>query len=146
MRARCSIAPAWRGVLMRRLSSSSTFFTLAVTLVFAPVALAQTPGPSPAFQATDTNGDGRIDRAEYHNRLMDAFFLLDQDKDGYLTPQELPHVAAKDFRAADSDLDLKLSAIEYINERFKEFSAADKNRDGILSHVEVEEYDGFGRR
>ncbi len=131
---------------MRRPSSSSTFVALAAALLLAPVALAQTPGPSPAFQATDTNGDGRVDRAEYHNRLMDNFYLLDQDKDGYLSAQELPHVTAKDYRAADSDADLKLSAIEYINERFKEFSAADKNRDGILSHVEVEVYDGFGRR
>jgi hypothetical protein len=125
---------------------SSTFFALAVALVLAPVALAQTPGPAPAFLATDANGDGRIDRAEYYNRLMDAFFLLDQDKNGYLTAQELPYVAAKDFRAADRDSDLKLSAIEYINERFREFSAADTNRDGILSHVEVEVYDGLGRR
>jgi Ca2+-binding EF-hand superfamily protein len=131
---------------MRRPFSSSTCFALAVTLVLAPGALGQTPGPSPAFQATDANGDGRIDRAEYHNRLMDAFFLLDQDKDGYLTPQELSQVAAKDFRAADRDSDLKLSAIEYINERFREFSAADTNRDGVLTHVEVEVYDGLGRR
>jgi Ca2+-binding EF-hand superfamily protein len=47
--------------------------------------------------------------------MMDAFFLLDQDKDGNLTPSELPGVTAEAIRAADTDSDGKLSAIEYMN-------------------------------
>jgi Ca2+-binding EF-hand superfamily protein len=117
----------------------------AVVLTVVPGAVAQAPGPSPPFRATDANGDGRIDRAEYHNRMMDAFFLLDLDKDGYLTRNEVAGVTAEAIRAADGDSDGKLTAMEYINERFKEFEAADRNRDGGLSHVEVEVYDQFGR-
>jgi hypothetical protein len=89
---------------------------MLVPLLFGSTLLAQTPTtPSPAFQATDTSGDGRIDRAEFHYRMMDAFFLLDQDKDGNLTPSELPGVTAEAIRAADTDSDGKLSAIEYMN-------------------------------
>jgi Ca2+-binding EF-hand superfamily protein len=74
-----------------------------------------------------------------------AFFLLDRDKDGFLTGSELPDVTAEAIRAADGDSDGKLTAMEYINQRFKEFEAADRNRDGVLTHVEVEAYDEFGR-
>jgi hypothetical protein len=115
-----------------------------VVLTAAPAGLAQTSGPSPAFQATDTNGDGRIDRAEFHARMMEVFFLLDQNKDGFLTASELPGVTAEAIRAADGDSDGKLSAIEYINQRFREFAAADRNGDGVLTQVEVEGYDRLG--
>jgi hypothetical protein len=133
-------------MLMSGQRIASTLLAL-VSLVVASGALAQTSStPSPAFRATDSNGDGHVDRGEFHYRMMDAFFLLDQDKDGYLTPSELLGVTAQAIRAADTNSDGKLSAIEYVNQRFKEFEAADRNRDGVLTHVEVEFYDGFGRR
>ena len=114
-------------------------------LTAAPGGLAQTSSPSPAFQATDANGDGRIDRAEFHARMMEVFFFLDQNKDGFLTASELPGVTAEAIRAADGDSDGKLSAIEYINQRFREFSAADRNGDGVLTPAEVEAYDRLAR-
>ena len=113
-------------------------------LIAAPAGLAQTSGPSPSFQATDTNGDGRIDRAEFYARMMEVFFFLDQNKDGYLTASELSNVTVEAIRAADGDSDGKLSAIEYINQRFKEFAAADRNGDGVLTWTEVEAYDRLG--
>jgi hypothetical protein len=137
------------GLLMhvRRIRSG---LILVVAFVLAACTHGQTPGssrasgPSPAFRATDANGDGRIDRAEYHQRMMDNFFLQDADKDGYLTANELSHATPEAIGAADGDSDGKLSAQEYVNERFKEFEAADRNRDGALSHEEVDVYDGFG--
>jgi Ca2+-binding EF-hand superfamily protein len=117
----------------------------AIVLSAAPAALAQTTSPSQAFQATDANGDGRIDRAEFHARMMEVFFVLDLNKDGYLDASELPGVAAEAIRAADGDSDGKLSAIEYINARFREFSAADRDGDGILTWSEVEAYDRRAR-
>jgi hypothetical protein len=97
--------------------------TLLAVLGFTAVsgALAQTARPSPAFQATDTNRDGQVDRAEYHSHVRDAFSSLDRDNDGILTGSELPDVTAETIRAADGDSDGKLTAIEYMNQRLKEF-------------------------
>jgi hypothetical protein len=117
-----------------------TLVTLLVPVVLAGVshALAQTPGSTPAFQAIDANKDGQIDRGEYQGRLLYEFSARDQDKDGHLTPSELPDVTAEAIRAADGDSDGKLSAIEYMNQRLKEFDAADRNRDGVVTQAEVD--------
>jgi len=101
------------------------------------------PRPSPEFQAVDTNGNGQIDRAEFHRHAMEEFSTLDRDKDGYLTKSELPQVPAEVFRAADADSDGRLSAIEYMNQRLKEFSDADRNRDGVLTQMELDGSAGF---
>jgi hypothetical protein len=114
-----------------------------IVLAAACGGLAQAPSPSPAFQASDTNGDGRIDRAEYDAHARSVFSSLDRDKDGVLTGSELPDVAAEAIRAADGDSDGKLTVIEYMNQRFRELEAADRNRDGVLTWSEVEGYGGL---
>ena len=38
--------------------------------------------------SADTNADGRIDRGEFHQGATEAFFLLDANKDGFLTTDE----------------------------------------------------------
>jgi Ca2+-binding EF-hand superfamily protein len=119
---------------------ASLLAVLGLTAV--PVALAQTLRPSPAFQATDTNRDGQVDRAEYQSHVRDVFSSLDRDKDGVLTGSELPNVTAEAIRAADGDSDGKLTAIEYMNQRLKEFADADRNRDGVLTQAELEGYGG----
>jgi hypothetical protein len=134
MRQGRSIRHGWRCSLL----------LTVVVLSAAPAGLAQTSGPSQAFQATDANGDGRIDRAEFHGRMMEVFYFLDLNKDGFLTAGE-SGVTAEAIRLADGDSDGKLSAIEYINQRFKEFSAADRNGDGVLTREEVEAYDRLNR-
>jgi hypothetical protein len=114
-----------------------------VVLATVPAALAQTPGSTAAFQATDANKDGKIDRGEFQGRLQYEISSRDQDKDGFLTPGELPDLTAEAHRAADGDSDGKLSAIEYMNQRFKEFEAADRNRDGVLTQAEVDMHPGI---
>jgi hypothetical protein len=37
------------------------------------------------FRAHDGNGDGRIDRAEFQEWMVDVFFQRDQGRKGYLT-------------------------------------------------------------
>ena len=122
-----------------------TLVTLLVPVVLAGVsdALAQTPASAPAFQATDANKDGQVDRGEFQGRLLYDFSSRDHDKDGFLTRSELPHVTAEDIRAADADSNGKLSAIEYMNQRLKEFEAADRNRDGVVTQAEVNMHPGL---
>jgi EF hand len=50
-------------------------------------AWAQLPSPSELrqqFQETDRNGDGRIDREEFHRRSVDLFYFLYKGRKGYL--------------------------------------------------------------
>jgi hypothetical protein len=122
-----------------------TLAALFTVTVFAGVVAvaAQTPGPSASFRATDTNKDGQIDRGEFQGRLPHDFSSRDQDKDGFLTPSELPDLTAEAIRAADGDSDGKLSAIEHMNHRLREFDAADRNRDGVLTQAEVDMHPGL---
>jgi hypothetical protein len=123
-------------------SLASLLAVLGLTAA-VPGALAQTPRPNPAFQAIDSNRDGRVDRAEYERHVRAVFSSLDRDKDGILAGSELPDVTAEAIRAADGNSDGKLTAIEYMNQRLKEFADADRNRDGVLTQAELEGHVGL---
>jgi Ca2+-binding EF-hand superfamily protein len=95
--------------------------------------------PRAAFAETDENGDGRVDRAEFHHRLVEIFFHGDRDKDGYMTTAELTAVVVfpEDFANADSDRDGRISLNEFVQVRFPTFDEVDTDHDGLLSVEEV---------
>lgn len=105
--------------------------------------LAQTT-PSPdlrqQFREVDANGDGRIDREEFHRRTTETFYMRDANKDGFLARTELVNMNEERFRLADRDGDGRLSLGEFLRARHQDFDAADTNGDGTLSFVEVEVY------
>ena len=89
----------------------------------------------------DKNHDGRIDLAEFNQRITEVFFFADTDKDGKLSWEEL-HAVVVDadpqrFKAADSDGDGKLSMYEFLYALDLDFVRADKNHDGVLDMEEV---------
>jgi hypothetical protein len=113
----------------------TTLSTCALTLA-ALIAGPAFAGDKPTSDAprhdamrADTDGDGRVSRAEAmaagSERSAEWFDKLDLDKDGYLTPDEL-----KQARATRRG-DMK----QMMDERFKE---ADTNGDGQLSLDEVQ--------
>jgi EF hand len=102
-----------------------------------PDARAQTADQSD-FAATDLNGDGMIDREEYHRRMMDTMLLADGNKDGMLTPGEIPNADPATFAAADANGDGMLSDEEFMDARFGDFEAADQDGSGTLSPAEVD--------
>ena len=75
---------------------------------------------------------------EFRARMHEVFFLLDRNKDGFLTKDEVPRATDAAFRAADKNGDGKLSLDEYIDARMKDFEAADRNKDGVLTRDEVQ--------
>ena len=115
---------------------------LLLALVALP-AFAEEPAkrqdPRAAFSETDENGDGRVDREEFHHRMVEIFFHGDRDKDGFMTPTELAGAVEfpKDFEGADRDADGRISLYEFIQVRFKTFDEVDTDHDGVLSLEEV---------
>lgn len=89
---------------------------------------------------SDKNGDNRIDREEYHQRMTEVFFFMDVDKDGNISISEIQEVEKIDpqrFAAADKDGNNTLSIYEFLYALHNDFEAADKNSDGTLDVEEL---------
>lgn len=116
--------------------------TLGLVLASAP-AVAQT---SPVrdtrtwVKQYDRNSDGKLDRGEFHQAAVDAFFLRDKDKSGYLAISELKEASPESLRAIKRKDDARISLQEYVNALFKDFEAADTDHDGLLTVEEIERY------
>jgi Ca2+-binding EF-hand superfamily protein len=93
----------------------------------------------------DKNGDGRIDREEFHQAVIEAFFLRDVNKDGFLTVEELVVITPEARNLLRSKPDGKMSLAEFLNALHKDFTAADANDDCLLSAEEIEIYMRRGR-
>jgi len=104
---------------------------------------AQAPPPPDAktwVREHDTNGDGKIDREEFHQAVIEAFFLRDVNKDGLLTVEELVVITPEAQDLLRSKPDGKMTLAEFLNALHKDFTAADTNDDGLLTAEEIEIY------
>jgi len=116
----------------------TTFFALGLAAMLGGAATAgandapRSDAPRDEMRA-DTDGDGRVSRAEATaaaaERSGDWFDKLDLNKDGYLTPDELKQ--ARETRHEHMRAEMK----EKMEQRFKD---ADTNADGQLSLDEVQ--------
>jgi hypothetical protein len=104
----------------------------------------------------DTDGDGRVSRAEAaavgSERQAAWFDKLDQDKDGYLTQEELRQAretrkgnfrekGAERFKATDANGDgqLSLDEVQAKSPKLAEkFGELDKDKSGYLSPAELQ--------
>src|SRR5215467_1423345 len=111
-------------------------------VAFGVLFLASTPvmgqlGPTPDARAWvkqhDRNGDGKLDREEFHKAVVEAFFFRDKDKSGYLVIEELKEASPEALKTVRRKVDGKITLQEYVNAMFKDFEAADTDHDGLLS-------------
>jgi hypothetical protein len=114
---------------------------IAAGLVIAPLSFNQALADDKQdFEETDLNGNGHIDRGEYHSRMMDRFYLLDENRDGKLVLGELDFIDESAFKKADEDRDRSLTSTEYANSRYLDFVKADSNANGVLEPDEVDSW------
>jgi len=93
----------------------------------------------------DKNGDGKIDREEFHQAVIEAFFMRDTNKDGYLSVEEMVVITPEARNLLQSKPGGKISLPEFLNAMHKDFVAADANDDGLLTVEEIEIYMRKGR-
>lgn len=117
---------------------------LGMLLLDGPAMAQNRPAPDTKswVKEHDRNGDGMIDREEFNQAVIEAFFFRDKNKRGYLTIEELKEAPPEAVRAANRKGDGKLTLQEYVNALFKDFEAADTDKDGMLTVEEIDIYMG----
>ena len=95
----------------------------------------QLPLP-PRLDVVDVNKDSRVNRKEYDQMIANQFDRRDADRDGVLSPDELPLIDNDDFASADRDRDSRVSRREFIQFRFADFDRFDRDGNGYLDGEE----------
>ena len=89
----------------------------------------------------DTNGDGKISRAEFAAISEQRFTRMDKNSDGAVTADELGDMAGRGpgggVMAADTDHDGKVSHAEFTAMSTARFARMDANSDGDITADEM---------
>lgn len=128
---------------MRRSLLGALIVAMALIVFTGPVD-AQAPARpdwKESFRLHDKNGDGRIDRAEFQDWMVDAFYFRDTNHKGYLVHSDLQGTLSPQvFKAINRKGDGKLTMREYLNALFQDFSAIDVSGSGAITMEEIEAY------
>jgi len=130
---------------MRFVCRTLLLATAALTLAVGATRVGAQTGTVPpdlraAFKAADKNGDGRLDREEFRQAVIEGFYFRDKERKGYLTADQLPEASRAAFNEANVKHDGRLTLQEEVNATLKDFDAADVNKDGTLTYEEFEAY------
>ncbi len=130
---------------LRKLCQSlgSALVAIALASASSPVAAqnADEQASRLAFEAADTDGDGRLSEAEVAMDTAAAFAAEDDNGDDHLQPDELQEAGPGDFQALDENNDGKVSFPEVMRDKVEDFEAADSDKDGSLTYEEVRQYE-----
>jgi Ca2+-binding EF-hand superfamily protein len=128
------------GVLSRGLVLTA-ILACALTDGLAEAQMNPRPDWKEQFRAHDLNGDGRLDRAEFQEWMVDVFFERDQGKKGYLSVDDVRGAMTPEvFNAMNRKGNGKLALPEFLNALFQDFQAIDTDRDGSITVEQIEAY------
>ncbi len=137
---------------MKNRITSSVLLASGLTLLALPSALANTKETADTkFRSMDTNGDGKVSRAEFEAFDQQKFARMDANGDGFVTAEELAAYeggqgersasasgnAADRFKKLDADGDGKVSAAEHKVACDAMFARLDTDGDGYISQSEM---------
>ncbi len=94
-----------------------------------------------AFEAADTDGDGRIDEGELAADTVAAFVAVDSNGDDHLSAEELREAGVASIGTLDVDKNESLTIVEVMNAKIVEFQNADANSDGELWPEEILQFE-----
>ena len=135
---RSAICAAWA---RPALAACLTLAILApATLRPAPASAQTGPPVKERFAGADKNRDGKLDREEFHQAVVESFYFRDKDRKGYLVIIELKEASPEAYKAANRKGDGRLTLQEYVNALFIDFDKADTDKDGTLTFAEIEIY------
>lgn len=138
--------------LMRRVVFVSLLALLTSGCAMAArnaLAAATRPDPAQMLEKADTDGDGRITRAEFTEARARLFAKLDRNGDGYLDKQDLykgllarrnPEGSDRLKQAMmmlDKNGDGRISREEFVDGPSLLFDRADANHDGVIDAREL---------
>jgi Ca2+-binding EF-hand superfamily protein len=112
---------------------------IALGLLSAVPAMAQTKSPAAALVAYDTDHDGTLSWDEVNAAATAKFNAANPDNDGTLDATEAGKlgVTKRQLRKADPDKDGTLDLNEYLALVKQRFDAADRDRDSTLAKKEL---------
>src|SRR6266545_7337540 len=116
----------------------SALLLITIALISATVVFAQAQQSltrKQIMESADKNRDGKIGRIEFLERMREAFFFVDINKDGVLTIAEYQRIQGADprqFARADRNQDGQMSMDEFLKANTEDFDAVDANDDGVL--------------
>jgi Ca2+-binding EF-hand superfamily protein len=113
-------------------------FLLAILLVLFCTAIGLADDSD--LKKIDKNNDGKISKKEYIDAVTNTFNMIDKNKDGFLTEDELKAIgkidAGKFMKEVDINKDGKISKEEFIKAAEKRFKLMDKNNDSFIDQKE----------
>jgi Ca2+-binding EF-hand superfamily protein len=129
---------------MRRIHARNIILTVLALIVLAAPIFAQSPAQpdwKERFRAHDKNGDGRIDREEFQQWMVEVFYFRDKDRKGYLVLADFQGtIGLETLKVINRKGDGKLTLTEFLNAAFLDFQAIDADKNGYITIEEVERY------
>lgn len=108
------------------------------TTLLAAIALGLVASAASAQQGPprDMYGDATVSKADAEKQAGERFAMVDANKDGVITEDEVPGPMARGFSRMDADGNGKVTKDEFTKSQLSRFDMMDADHDGQLTKAE----------